>query len=108
MSNTLNIEATSPAEAMVAGTIDVENASKALSRGAAILEGKRTTADVSELESADSVTLAVLLAWVSRAQNSGGALTYKGVSKRLRAIAQLGDVGPLLGIGVPAATTPTV
>ncbi len=108
MSTELTIEATSSAEVSVRGRIDVCNATKALSRGAALFAGKRTTADVSDLQSADSVTLAVLLAWVEHAQNSGGVLRYQGVSERLRSIAQLGDVVPLLGIEAPAAAIAAV
>ena len=108
MSTDLTIEATSSADVSVRGNIDVGNASNALTRGAALFKGKRTTADVSQLQSADSVTLAVLLAWVERAQNSGGVLRYKGVSARLRSIAQLGDVVPLLGIDAPAAANAAI
>ena len=104
MINPVTIEATSSCEARIAGRIDVGNASKALSRGAALFDGRHMTADLNDLQSADSVTLAVLLGWAERAQSSGGALTFKGVSTRLRAIAHLSDVEPLLGIEI--ATVP--
>lgn len=102
MNNALSIVSTSSNEARVSGRIDVENAKLALARGASLFVGKSIATDVSGLQSADSVTLAVLLAWMERTQNSGGVLTFKGVSTRLRAIAHLSDVESLLGFDVSA------
>ncbi|MEP6881729.1 MAG: STAS domain-containing protein [Dokdonella sp.] len=108
MNSALTIESISNIEARVAGRIDVDNAAQVLSRGAAMFAGQRMTVDVVGLQSADSVTLAVLLAWVERAQNSGGVLIFKGISSRLRAIAHLSDVEPLLGISQSGASATAV
>ena len=97
MSNALTIDVISSAEARVAGRIDVDNAKSALSRGATVLVGKHMVADISGLQTADSVTLAVLLAWIARARKSGAELRFSGVSAPLRAIAHLSDVESLLG-----------
>jgi phospholipid transport system transporter-binding protein len=94
----LTIEMATPSTGRVTGKIDVDNAASALSSGADLFAaGKSITADLSTLESADSVTLAVLLAWASRARRAGGALSFKGASSRLRSIAHLSDAESLLG-----------
>ncbi len=112
MSESLIIENGPAGGGRVAGRIDVDNASTALARGIALYAvGKSVNADLSGLDSADSVTLAVLLAWAVRARKSGGTLTFTGASSRLQAIAHLGDAEPLLGFsqyeeGAPKRNTP--
>ncbi|HMM67445.1 MAG TPA: STAS domain-containing protein [Dokdonella sp.] len=86
----------------VAGRIDVSNAASALAAGDPLSAvTARTDVDLKGLESADSVTLAVLLAWSARARHNGGALVFRDVSPRLRSIAHLSDAEDLLGIGSP-------
>lgn len=107
MSESLTIEKGASSIGRVAGRIDVNNASSALSRGSALFAvGKQLEADVSGLQSADSITLAVLLAWAVRASKSGGKLSYKGASSRLQAIAHLGDAEALLGFDAAGGNAP--
>lgn len=80
----------------ISGRIDVDNATDALARGRAGLAGMRRRVDLSALESADSVTLAVLLAWAAPASLRGAPVTFAGMSSRLQALAHLSDVGLLL------------
>lgn len=89
----------SPGGARVAGRISVDNANTALAQGRALgVAGQAGKVDVAELRSADSVTLAVLLAWAAQAQRSGGSLVFMHASSRLRAIAHLSDAESLLGL----------
>ena len=98
MSHSLTIEIDATGRGRIAGRIDVDNAADALSRGIGLFAvGKPLIADISALESADSITLAVLIAWAARARKSGGNLTFKQVSASLQAIAHLGDVESMLG-----------
>lgn len=100
MSTALAVERRPDASVAVAGRIDVDNASAALLAGAPLSAATaRTVVDIGALESADSVTLAVLLAWSARARHHGGELVYREVSPRLRSIAHLSDAEDLLGIG---------
>ncbi|MFZ1837923.1 MAG: STAS domain-containing protein, partial [Dokdonella sp.] len=65
---------------------------------ALVVGGRVDRVDVAELHSADSVTLAVLLAWAAHARRNGGSLAFLHASSRLRAIAHLGDAEALLGL----------
>lgn len=83
----------------VAGTIDVGNAPRVLREGdAAIAAAKQPVVDVSTLASADSVTLAVLVAWSAHAAKAGRPLAFRGLPERLRALAHLSDAEGLLGL----------
>lgn len=96
----LKVERRPDASVAVAGRIDVRNAASSLAAGASMAGATaRTEVDLKELESADSVTLAVLLAWSARARHNGGALVYRHVSPHLRSIAHLSHAEALLGIG---------
>jgi phospholipid transport system transporter-binding protein len=100
VSTSLTIEMATPSTGRIEGSIDVDNAATALSRGADLFAaGKVISADLSGLQSADSVTLAVLLAWAARARRAGGVLSFAGASSRLRSIAHLSDAEDLLGFG---------
>ena len=99
MSSLLTIELISPRAGRVVGRIDVDNAAVALSRGSVLqVDGKNIDVDLAELESADSVTLAVLLEWAAQARRRGSRLIYRQASSRLRAIAHLSDAESLLGL----------
>lgn len=100
MSTALIVES-SPGGGRVAGRINVDNAGAALDQGKALLvAGQVGRVDVAELHSADSVTLAVLLAWAAHARRNGGSLAFLHASSRLRAIAHLSDAEALLGLDV--------
>ncbi len=103
MSTSLIVERSPSGGARVVGRINVDNAAAALARGKELgLGGKADgLVDVAELQSADSVTLAVLLAWAAQAGRNGGRLTLVHASSRLRAIAHLSDAEALLGLDTP-------
>jgi ABC-type transporter Mla MlaB component len=98
VNTSLTVEMASSSAGRVAGRIDVDNAATALARGADLFAvGKSLSVDLSALESADSVTLAVLLAWAARARRAGGMLSFEAASSHLRSIAHLSDADGLLG-----------
>ena len=88
------------------GRIDVGNAALALEHCRGSFDpAAATTVDLGALESADSVTLAVLLAWAARASARGGRLECTAVPPRLQALAHLSAAERLLGMA-PAAPEP--
>lgn len=90
----------------VSGRIDVDNAASALARGReSLAKGSLQRIDVTRLESADSVTLAVLLAWAAPSHARGAAIGYVGMSARLQSLAHLSDADVLLGTTGKAAVT---
>lgn len=104
MSAAFAVKSTSATAACVIGRIDVTNAAQALAEGKQAHAKGITDLDLQQLSSADSVTLAVLLAWSAAASRSQKPLVYRGMPDRLRAIARLGDAGELLGLDAkPAA-----
>ncbi len=101
MSSELAIQRSGDSAVRVAGRIDVANAASALVRSAeVVVPGRAVQVDLARLESADSVTLSVLLAWGARARASGGSVEFLAPSTRLRAIAHLSKAEPLLGFPV--------
>jgi ABC-type transporter Mla MlaB component len=80
------------------GAISFVNAAQAFAappqgpkRGAAL------DIDLAALESSDSATLAVLIAWSAAARQRGAALRYLHAPDGLRNLAKLADVEGLLG-----------
>lgn len=98
MSPAFSMQMTSATSARLVGRIDVANAAQALAAGKQIPANGNFEVDLEHLESADSVTLAVLLAWSAAASRSNGRLVYRGMSDRLLAIARLGDATDMLGM----------
>lgn len=97
MSASFAIQRTGPCRARVTGSIDVENAADVFEQGLLLsADEPGLDVDVSDLSTADSVTLAVLLAWAGRARKQGCDVHYSGISGKLRALAQLSDVEFLL------------
>ncbi|MBL0162770.1 MAG: STAS domain-containing protein [Xanthomonadales bacterium] len=102
MSTSLIVERSPSGDVRVAGRINVDNAAAALAQGKALGEGgKAGLIDITALQSADSVTLAVLLAWAAQARRNGGRLAFVHATSRLRAIAHLSDAEALLGLDTP-------
>lgn len=86
------------ATAHLRGRIDVRNAARVLAEGKGLIgSGRARVLDLSQLESADSVSLAVLLAWRAAAGRHGLDLRLVGMSARLRALAHLSGAEALLG-----------
>ena len=67
MSPAFSMQPTSATSARLVGRIDVANAAQALAAGKQIPANGNFELDLEHLESADSVTLAVLLAWSAAA-----------------------------------------
>lgn len=87
------------ATARLRGRIDVGNAARVLAEGNGLIgSGRVQVINLSQLESADSVSLAVLLAWHATAGRHGVALSLVGMPERLRALAHLSDAEALLGL----------
>ena len=99
MSDRFTLERRKGEPARVSGRIDVGNAAQALAAGEPLAAASgRLEINLGDLQSADSVTLAVLLAWSARARRNGVELVYRDASPRLRSIAHLSDAEDLLGI----------
>lgn len=96
MAAALQITAAGTGTAQVAGRIHVANAAAALQRFAELPNTAQVSVDVSRLTDADSITLAVLLAWAARAARQGRRLHYVALPEKLRALAHLCDVEVLL------------
>ena len=99
MSDRFTLERRTGEQPRVSGRIDVGNAAQALAAGEPLAAASgRLEINLGDLQSADSVTLAVLLAWSARARRNGVELVYRDASPRLRSIAHLSDAEDLLGI----------
>ena len=99
MSDRFTLERRTGEQARVSGRIDVGNAAQALAAGEPLAAASgRLEINLEDLQSADSITLAVLLAWSARARRNGVELVYRDASPRLRSIAHLSDAEDLLGI----------
>lgn len=96
MAMALQITPMGPGAVQVAGRIDVANSATALQRFAELSDAGQVSVDVSRLTDADSITLAVLLAWAARAARQGRRLHYIALPEKLRALARLCDVEVLL------------
>jgi ABC-type transporter Mla MlaB component len=101
VSSRFSIERIDAGHARVSGRIGFDEAAAAPARGGELYAGggSAVAVDVGALQDVDSATLAVLLDWAAQARRAGTVLSYTGASAGLRALAQLCDSGPLLGIG---------
>ena len=80
------------------GAISFANAAQAFAVPPRELKsGATLDVDLAALESADSATLAVLIAWSAAACRRGTALRYLHAPEGLRNLAKLADVQTLLG-----------
>ncbi|HNR91300.1 MAG TPA: STAS domain-containing protein [Dokdonella sp.] len=83
------------------GSIDAANAAQALAEGRRqLLAVEPVSVDLAALESADGMTLAVLVAWSSHAARAGRTLRFTNIGERLRAVAHLYAVEPFLVAGI--------
>jgi phospholipid transport system transporter-binding protein len=81
------------------GAISFANAAQALAAPPqAPRQGAALELDLAALESADSATLAVLIAWSAQARRRGATLRYHRVPQGLRNLARLTEVDGLLGL----------
>jgi phospholipid transport system transporter-binding protein len=96
----LRIERVGDGAIRVAGVLGFAQASDAFERSSEVLAGTASpiVVDVAGLQSIDSATLAVLIAWAARASRDGKTFKLAGAPPDLRALAQLCDAEPLLGI----------
>lgn len=82
------------------GGIDAANAAEALAEGCRHLAAEPASVDLAALETADGMTLAVLVAWSAHAARAGQALKFANIGDRLRAVAHLCAVEPFLVAGI--------
>jgi anti-anti-sigma factor len=81
------------------GRIDATNAETVLGKVGALVEpNKPLQLDVSALQSANSVTVSVLLALAAQAERRGGKIACINAPDRLRAAAHLCKAEALLGM----------
>ncbi len=95
-SRTLRVELRSPGGLAVSGAISFDNAAEALQ---AVPRARGDfDVDLSALRDADSVSLAVLIAWAAQARAHGTNLRYRNAPPALCKLAHLADVDGLLGL----------
>jgi phospholipid transport system transporter-binding protein len=102
MSATAQLQLSAPAPGVLAmsGALVFATAAKALADARqAVARGDVTTLDLAGVTASDSAGLAVLLALRRVARTRGTELVITALPTTLRALAQLGEVEALLGIG---------
>ena len=93
-----SLETDSPGALRLRGAISFANAAQAFTAAPqAPARGVALDIDLAALESADSATLAVLIAWSAAARKHGTALRYLRAPQGLRNLAKLTEVDGLLG-----------
>jgi len=97
-SRALRIETNAQGVVAVHGAITFYNAADALRAAPLTSRDGRLDVDLSALADADSVSLAVLIAWVAQARARGADLRYLNAPQGLRNLAHLSDVDGLLGL----------
>ena len=93
----LRVEANGQGGVAVKGAITFDNAGEALRAAPQATRGGDLGVDLSGLVDADSVSLAVLIAWVAQTKAGGAGLRYLNAPQGLRNLARLSDVEGLLG-----------
>lgn len=94
----LRLETSASGAVAVQGAISFDNAADALRAAPQAPRDGKLDVDLSALTDADSVCLAVLIAWAAQAHARGGQLRYLNAPPGLRNLAHLSDVEGLLGL----------
>ena len=97
-SRALRIETNAQGAIAVHGAITFDNATQALRAAPRAAREGKLDVDLSALTDADSVSLAVLIAWAAQAHAHGADLRYLNAPPALRNLAHLSDVQGLLGL----------
>ena len=95
----MEIQETAPGRFAVRGALTFETARRAREQGMrAFAAGNASVIDVdcTDVTSADSAGLAVLLDWISSASRSGRKLRFYGIPPEIRAVARLSEVEDFL------------
>jgi phospholipid transport system transporter-binding protein len=95
---TFRVETNGQNALAVSGAITFDNAAEALRAAPQASRDGKLDVDLAALTDADSVSLAVLIAWAAQARERGGALRYLNAPQALRNLAHLSDVEDLLGL----------
>ncbi len=96
----LTVSAPAPGVLAMSGALVFATAAKALADARpAVARGEVTTLDLTGVTASDSAGLAVLLALRRAAQARGVTVVITSLPATLLALAQLGEVEDLLGIG---------
>ncbi|AZN37237.1 STAS domain-containing protein [Iodobacter ciconiae] len=78
------------------GTLTLESASRQLATLPSIGQGEQLNVDLSQITTADSSAVALLLHWMRSAQKQGGELQFFGVPEGLTGLIHLYEVDALL------------
>jgi phospholipid transport system transporter-binding protein len=92
-----SFEADSTGAMRLRGAISFANAAQAARQAPGAPRGATLDLDLAALESADSATLAVLIAWSAAARRRGATLRYRRAPQGLLNLARLTEVDRLLG-----------
>lgn len=93
-----NLESDTMGTLRLRGAISFANAAQAVMQAPpAAARGQTLDLDLAALVSADSATMAVLVAWSAAARRHGAALRYLHAPEGLRNLARLCEVDQLLG-----------
>ena len=92
------VEANGQGVLAVSGAITFDNATEALRAAPQAQRDGKLDVDLSALANADSVSLAVLIAWAAQARTRGANLRYLNAPQALRNLAHLSDVDSLLDL----------
>lgn len=102
-SGRIQLAETGPGRLALRGALDFGTATVARAAGVAhFLRGgaRDWIVDCSGLDTANSAAVAVLLDWLATVHRAGGHLRFEGLPERVRAIAEISEVGELLESGV--------
>lgn len=93
----LRVDTTAGGRLVLTGPLRLETAARALAEGSAALAGRASAElDLSGITDADSAGLAVLIEWMRLARAEGRTVSFHGAPERLRSLARIGGVEPLL------------
>lgn len=97
MTASFGIAAAGQDRLLARGELSFATAGQALRDGLALLPSAgRCTIDLAGITAADSAGLAVLIEWLSVANERGSALAFEAVPAQLRAIARISDLEELI------------
>jgi phospholipid transport system transporter-binding protein len=96
MTAPFGIGSAGPSRLEARGELTFATAGQALQDGLALLPAGPCTIDLAGITSADSAGLAVLIEWLSVANERGSTLAFEAVPAQLRAIARISDLEELI------------
>jgi phospholipid transport system transporter-binding protein len=96
------------ARSRVVGSLDFATVTSLLPRGTAAIDGGHAAVmDLGGVTESDSAGLALLIEWLSVAQNTGRTLRYENMPAQLHQLARLSEVDDLLSATTATANSAT-